>query len=340
MNLVFLDSDFNMIKSVEYINLQWNRRYYECGQFSVQILAKDYEDSFAYVYRDTEIELGVVQKIEYTDSDRGELSQISGFFMESTLNDYILYPTFSFSGSVKDCISNILTKYCSGIPNLTIDTSQAPVSQISFQKTGEEIAAQLYSIMKKYEYSISLGYDYINNKLNFKVWTGVDRTSEIAPIFGVEPAIFSQDWGHLKNLDVVKDTSNYKNYAVVAGSGEGTQRQIVFVDNSNGETLKKLYVDARDLQQEEGMSQQQYWDALAERGGEYLSNYKKILNINFDFIGDMIYKKNFDLGDKCDIVLKNTSEVFQTRIIGIDELVKENRREIKLQFGEKISRKR
>ena len=81
MNLVFLDAEFNMIKSVDFINLQWNRRYYECGQYSVQILAEDYEDAFQYVYRDTEVELGIVQKVEYTSEERGELVQISGFFM-------------------------------------------------------------------------------------------------------------------------------------------------------------------------------------------------------------------------------------------------------------------
>ena len=340
MNLVFLDSDFNMIKSVDYINLQWNRRYYECGQYSVQILAKDYEDTFQYVYRDTEVELGIVQKVEYTSEERGEFIQISGFFMESILKDYILYPTFSFNGSVKNCISKIIDTYCADIPNFIIDTSQAPTTQISFQATGEEVAAQLYSILQKYEYSFSLGYNYINNEINFKVWTGLDRTSEVAPTLGHEPAIFSQNWGHFKNLVVTTDTSNYKNYAVVAGSGEGDQRQKVIVDNSGGETLKRLYVDARDLQQEEGMSQQQYWDTLSERGGEYLNKYKKILNINFDFIGDMEYKENFDLGDKCDIILKNTDEVYQTRIIGIDEVVKENQKEVKLQFGDKIPRKR
>ena len=54
--------------------------------------------------------------------------------------------------------------------------------------------------------------------------------------------------GIFKNLVVTTDDSNYKNYAVVAGSGEGDQRQKVIVDNSGGEKLKRLYVDARDLQ--------------------------------------------------------------------------------------------
>ena len=81
----------------------------------------------------------------------------------------------------------------------------------------------------------------------------------------MRPAIFNQSWGHFKNLIVTTDDSNYKNYAVVAGSGEGDQRQIVLVDESNGEKLKRLYVDARDLQQQEGMSHQQYVETLSKK---------------------------------------------------------------------------
>lgn len=62
MDLVFLDSNFNTIKFVDYINLQWNRRYYECGQYSVQILARDFDKEFQYVYRASEREIGVDSK--------------------------------------------------------------------------------------------------------------------------------------------------------------------------------------------------------------------------------------------------------------------------------------
>ena len=60
---------------------------------------------------------------------------------------------------------------------------------------------------------------------------------------------------------------------------------------------------------------------------------------SFDLIGDMIYKENFDLGDKCDIILKNMGE-YQSRIIGINETVKENRREINVIFGDKVPRRK
>lgn len=339
MDLVFLDSDFNIIKSVEYINLQWNRRYYECGQYSIQILAEDFEETFYYVYRPSEKEVGIVQKIEYTSEERGEFVQISGFFMESMLNNYIMHPTFSYSGSLTNCIFHVITTFCTGLGPLRTNLEQVPSKKISIQATGDEVGDFLFSLLKENECSLTFTRNYVDKYFEFKVEKGLDRTADIAPILNVEPAIFNQTWGHFKNLKVVTDTSNYKNYAVVAGSGEGEQRKTVIVDKSNGTTLQQLYVDARDLQQKEGMSSQEYLDILSTRGAEKLSEHNKILNISFDLIGNLIYKENFDLGDKCDIILKNMGE-YQSRIIGINETVKENRKDINVIFGDKVPRRK
>lgn len=48
MELAFLDKDFNLIKYFNYINLQWIRRYYEPGQFMVQIPADQYVTGAEY----------------------------------------------------------------------------------------------------------------------------------------------------------------------------------------------------------------------------------------------------------------------------------------------------
>ena len=42
MNLAFMDENFGIIKYFKYINLQWTRRYYEPGEFSVQLPASEY----------------------------------------------------------------------------------------------------------------------------------------------------------------------------------------------------------------------------------------------------------------------------------------------------------
>ncbi len=339
MNLVFLDEHFIPVKTVDYINLQWNRRYYECGQFSIQMLAKDYDKSFWYAYRASQCELGIVQKTEYTTKENGEFIQISGFFLEYMLNNDILYPTFRFQGDLNDCIRSILTTYCSQIPQFKVGVIQLPNTTITIQQTGEEAGKQIYSMLQKYEYSYRLSYDYVSNTILFDTWQGIDRTTALAPILGNEPAVFSQAWGGLKNLSVVQDESNYKNYAVIAGSGEGEKRQHVILDNTRGEPARKVYIDARDLQQSDDMTQKEYWDTLAQRGAEKLNDYAKITNIAFEATGSLQYQKDFDLGDKCDLVISGTGMEYESRIIGVDEVIKENRTEINLLFGDKIPKR-
>lgn len=62
MNLAFMDKDFNIIKYFKYINLQWIRRYYEPGEFSVQLPASEYMADAVYLFTKDRPELGLVQK--------------------------------------------------------------------------------------------------------------------------------------------------------------------------------------------------------------------------------------------------------------------------------------
>lgn len=336
MDLFFLDENFNQLNAVDYINLQWNRRYYECGQYSVQILAKDYQKSFRYAYRPSRKELGLVQQVQYTGKTNGEFVQISGFFLERILNDFIVYPTLHFNGNLGDCARKLLTDYCLSIPKLKIGNTNVPNTNITIQQTGAEASDQLYKILKEHELSYELYYNYINDNITFNIWSGLDRTQDQDVN---ETAIFSQAWNGLKEPVVTNDNSNYKNYAVVAGSGEGESRVHAIVDISNGEPLKRVYIDARDLQKDDKMTQDQYEQALIQRGKEKLAGYVNITNVEFESTGELVYKVNFDLGDKADIIINNIDQTYQSRIIGIDEVIKENRMDIKLLFGDKIPKK-
>ena len=43
-----LDANFVLLEEVPAINMQWNRRYYECGDFEAQIRLEDYNINFGY----------------------------------------------------------------------------------------------------------------------------------------------------------------------------------------------------------------------------------------------------------------------------------------------------
>ena len=71
MNYIFdviaLDSDFNIVAVLSYTNLQWTRKYYKSGTFSIQIPIKQYDTSFRYVYTKDRPEVGEISQINFID---------------------------------------------------------------------------------------------------------------------------------------------------------------------------------------------------------------------------------------------------------------------------------
>lgn len=79
--------------SIPYESLQWNRKYYESGTFTMVVRADLYDDSWKYIYTDDRPETGMIQKVQVSDSDyNSDMSSgadtvtLSGFFMEEIMN--------------------------------------------------------------------------------------------------------------------------------------------------------------------------------------------------------------------------------------------------------------
>lgn len=88
-----LDENMNRLTgSIPYISLQWNRRYYEPGQFSLVVGSDVYSPEWAFIYCDLRPETGIVNKVEFDDSSTTyggiDTVTVSGFFLEQVLNNF------------------------------------------------------------------------------------------------------------------------------------------------------------------------------------------------------------------------------------------------------------
>lgn len=86
-----LDESFNLVSGpLDYESLQWNRKYYETGDFSMSVLSTDYDPSWAYIYTPFRPEMGIIQKVEFSDTshtpDGKDTVTVSGFFMDWVLD--------------------------------------------------------------------------------------------------------------------------------------------------------------------------------------------------------------------------------------------------------------
>ncbi len=331
-----LDSGFNPINKIKYIELQWNRKYYEFGQFSVQIVANEYDPGMVYVYTKDRPEVGMIQKVERTTNIKGQFIQLSGLFMEKRLDDKVIYPIFTKSGTGEDIARALVSGYKRDMPIILGDRKGLGTST-TLQESNATLGSKLYEFLALQQLSWRIRYDYELNQMYFDVWQGTDRTQDQEVN---NPVVFSEGFRNITEATVVMDSSDYKNYAICVGNGDyddGNQITI-YHDESGGGYQKQLFVDMKSTKYDpEKQTRAQYDAILHQECIKKLAEHKNIENMELDAARQpFVYLKDYDLGDKCDIVISSMKKSFQARVIEVLEVHSKNKMDATLVIGDKI----
>ncbi len=332
MELLGLDSSFTLIKTLRCTNIQWNRRYYEAGDFQLELLASDWDTSIAYIYTHQRPETGMVQKIETEHTLKGEFVLVSGFFLEGMLNWKITYPKHSSTGNVCAACKDLVT-------SLMADTNVSVVSEPdigdsdSFDSENEALGDATYAALKKHELSQRIVFDYDTETLLYSVWHGLDRTqSQSANTY----AAFAQNFGNIDDLTLTQDTSDMRNYAVVQYALADADA-FMELDLRAGSEAKRILFIQSPVSQEEGESDADYQAAVESDARTQMEEYEAVLNLEADVLQrNLYYLTDYDLGDKCDIRDDRLGLAFEARVIEINEVWKNNEHKVGVQFGTKI----
>ena len=332
-----LDKTFEFVGIITPINLQWNRKYYELGNFVITIPIAQYHSNVRYISCNERDELGVVNKVSYSKTN-GTV-EISGYFAESLLNFGDTYPTFYGSGEITSVLKTMIETYQVDVDNLwrvydivALETGE----KVDFQSTGDELATKLYELLKTQQMSFRLVYDFEQAHIKVEFYKGKDMTQNAN---GDTFVSFTTAKGNIVDPIVYIDDSNYKNFAVVAGSGEADERIFVEVDQrQEGEGTRKLFVDERNTQfNSSEQTLDQYKLELQQKGIEKLQEYQKITNVDFSvYSGGYQYMKDFDIGTKCDIIIENVGLSIEARIIAIYEAFQNGKHTIEIEVGDKV----
>lgn len=326
MQLIGLNASFDNIGFVPYTNLQWKRRYYEPGQFSAQIRADDYDPSMVYLIALERPEVGLIQRIRTSDTVKGSFVQLEGFFAEKELNRSVVYPRFQQSGTpAKIAHEAVLSHPPDGLP-LIVDSVPSGGQTTSVDWIGQQVGELTYELLQTQGYGQKVTLDYQNNQLHYSVWQGVDRTQQQNEN---SFAMFSDSSVAVEQFKLTEDDSGYKNHAVIA-TGEEESPTFVEVDlRQPGEPKRQIYLDY--------IGSNETIEVMKQDAVERLQQYQKIRNAEIKTIQyGLVYLKDYDLGDKCDVVNHRLQRSYETRIIGVDEVVKGNQHTISLITGEKI----
>lgn len=348
LELYILDDAFQPIGLVDqFTSFIWTRKYYDTGSFSLYCDAGYYSlfQSGSYLYRSDDMELGVLESLNFSQSDTGEKSvNVKGRFLKGILADRVIDKVQNLSGKTGDImirLVNLLAISSSDparkIPHLSCAPELGYGSNIEVQATGDILLDKLHSLGKEDELSCRISYLHNNHSLLFEVWQGLDRTQGQSDNSW---AVFSDQYENIQSLSYVTDHSSSKNFAYIAGAGEGEDRTVVTLDQTNGQPRRELYVDARDLQRKKDddteMTEEEYTAVLLQRGKEKLEEYPLVetFDAKVNVYSNLEYKTDYDLGDKCTFLNQDLGIEAETRITEITETYENGGVTISLVFGE------
>lgn len=353
MRLIVLDENFEAVGAIAIFNtLIWDRRYYEPGVFELYAPVDTFPllNTGKYICRNDRDELAVIRNPCYKQNNAGERSAYAkGYFVESLIGNRVINSTQNLTGTPEDIMRSLVNTFVINpsdgnrkMPIVRLGTRKGFGTSVRVQTTGANLSDKLYEIGQTQEMSHRLVYDYENNILTFEVWQGLDRTDSQEVNSW---AIFSNSFYNVKDVIYERNDSEYKNYAYVAGEGEGAARVVVEIDirSSTTEERRELYVDARDLQSsyydsnnvEHHYTAAQYREMLRQRGLEKLSEYNmiEIVNSNIDPGANLVYETDFDLGDLCTYQNTELGITCTKRITQIQEVYEGVKTSLVLTFG-------
>lgn len=167
---------------------------------------------------------------------------------------------------------------------------------------------------------------------------GNDRTRT-----STTPVVFTEDFENLASFEYTEDYNDYANSAIVGGEGEGEARTIVETSTDGGVTTYtdaaryEVFIDARDLQTEEG-------DDVAITDAELKTRGQTKLLSEFNsketFEGQVLQTANYefgvqyDLGDIVTIESKRLGLGEDVRITSVTESYEASGYQLELVFGD------
>lgn len=357
------NAEFDLIGIIDaFASVIWHSVYFGVGDFeiyteatpeAVEMLKKGY-----YVTRPDDIETGIIEKLDIVnDEQHGAMIAAAGRFVKSILDRRIIYKLSGTSntatilrGNVEENIRTVISDNAiacpfdssrnfsrlelgelAGIKAVIVDENgNTAQKQVSY----ENLLTYTDGVLKEYGLSSLLALNADAKKLQYVVYSGVDRSIDNAS--GNMPIVFSQEFDNLTSSNYSLDTTPEKNTALIGGEGEGVdrfysllssgkadlQRREIFIDAS---AINKTYKDESD--EEKTYTDAEYNTLLKAKGKQDLATLIETESFAgvIDIVnGNYIYNRDFFLGDIVTVEDKILNKYANVRICEITEIQDEN----------------
>lgn len=362
MELYVYSSEMELQGIVEKIaSLIWTRRYWSCGEF--KLLVPFTEEHSRMLVKNNIImkrgddEAAQIRYVSITKNSQGlEEIEVQGKFLIAWIGKRIIKKQIITNDTTQNILYRIVRENVTNpadtarkIPDVSIatddeDTESGVIDYTSEQYTNAQLAAE--TAAKAAKLGIRMRTDARTGAHVFSVYEGRDLTA--GNTAGNAPGIFSQEFDNIVEQEYTNSVENLKTTAFVGGEEkEGVARKVAEVGGSAaGLAREEVFINATDIVQEyeddDGeqvtLTDTEYLALLSARGAEELEQYAETLSFGskINTFANLIYRTDYDLGDRVTCVNKRWGIRIDVRITEIAETYQNNVEEIDITFGESL----
>ena len=362
MELYVYSSEMELQGIVEKIaSLIWTRRYWSCGEF--KLLVPFTEEHSRMLVKNNIImkrgddEVAQIRYVHITKNSQGlEEIEVQGKFLIAWIGKRIIKKQIITNDTTQNILYRIVRENVTNpadtarkIPDVSIatddeDTESGVIDYTSEQYTNAQLAAE--TAAKAAKLGIRMRTDARTGAHVFSVYEGRDLTA--GNTAGNAPCIFSQEFDNIVEQEYTNSVENLKTTAFVGGEEkEGVARKVAEVGGSAaGLAREEVFINATDIVQEyeddDGtqvtLTDTEYLALLSARGAEELEQYAETLSFGskINTFANLIYRTDYDLGDRVTCVNKRWGIRIDVRITEIAETYQNNVEEIDITFGESL----
>lgn len=362
MELYVYSSEMELQGIVEKIaSLIWTRRYWSCGEF--KLLVPFTEEHSRMMVKNNIImkrgddEAAQIRYVSITKNSQGlEEIEVQGKFLIAWIGKRIIKKQIITNDTTQNILYRIVRENVTNpadtarkIPDVSIatddeDTESGVIDYTSEQYTNAQLAAE--TAAKAAKLGIRMRTDARTGAHVFSVYEGRDLTA--GNTAGNAPCIFSQEFDNIVEQEYTNSVENLKTTAFVGGEEkEGVARKVAEVGGSAaGLAREEVFINATDIVQEyeddDGeqvtLTDAEYLALLSARGAEELEQYAETLSFGskINTFANLIYRTDYDLGDRVTCVNKRWGIRIDVRITEIAETYQNNVEEIDITFGESL----
>lgn len=308
MNINVLDKSYNKIAVVDdYTSLICCKRYYDVGALDLQIEATEENISIFqkdyYITRDDDDTVYQIKAIELDTKANHDNSLIVGAVdCKCILYQRIIWNIINFNGSLCDYIIKLIRDNVINpvipkrkINNFLIKDIRQFNNKVAQQVSYDNLQEKIIEICKTYNIGWKVTLE--DGVFYFDLFKGVDRSASQSenPL-----VIFSPKLDNLEGSKYNFDCTEFKNVALIGGEGEGKDRKMASVGDSEGLERFEMFVDggSSSSNTEDTLSSVQYLNQLSAKGYEELAKTSNEVTFEGEVSTNQLkYKEDFFLGD-------------------------------------------